>query len=62
MSTIDIDAIECTQVSYEGLSLVKVKDKLNMAKISSETNKPILRLGKEYFIIDVSVCYYHLQA
>ncbi len=61
MSTIEMDAIECTQVSYAGLDLVKVKDKLNMAKISKITNKPILHMGKEFFIIDVGVCYYHFQ-
>lgn len=62
MSTMDIDAIECTQVSYNGLNFVKVKDKLNMAKISKITNKPILRYRKEYFILDIGVCYHHSQA
>jgi hypothetical protein len=62
MSTIDIDAIECTQVSYAGLNFVKVKDKLNMAKISQIISKPILRYGKEYFILDIGVCYHYFQA
>lgn len=61
MTTLDMEAIECTQLSYEGLQLVKVKDEMNMVKISKMINKPILRYGKEYFILDVGVCYHHFR-
>lgn len=59
MST--IDAIECTEVPHTGLNLVKVKDKAYMKAISKMIQKPILRCGKEYFILDVGVCYYHFS-
>jgi hypothetical protein len=40
---------------------VELKSKFDLLRIKDTLKKPILRLGKEYYIIDTSVCYHYRE-
>ena len=61
MSSLEMEAVECASLNLGDRYVQNVKDKENMKKISDILRKPILRYGKEYFILDNMDVYRYLQ-
>ena len=60
MSKVDIDAIDCESISWQGARVEYVTDKHDMPKISQTLNKPILRHKERLLILDGDTAYVYV--
>ena len=51
-------AVECREVGYGQVNIVEITNKDDLLRISNTVQKPILRKGREYFILDTLQCYH----
>ena len=62
MVSVDEQAIECREIATSGLRDIEaLKNKDSLQVISLMLQKPILKCGKEYAIIDGATAYYYKE-